>query len=71
MIVIQSLSTDSISNTTKVVVEIYEYRGTIERLADRLVINLKGKFESITDELRVLIDEELTKNGFNHNPITG
>jgi hypothetical protein len=71
MIIIKSISTDSLSNTTKVLVEIYEYRGTIEKLVDTLVINLKGKYESITDELRTLVDEELIKNGFTYNPTNG
>lgn len=68
---IETLTNDSISNTTKVVVEIYEYKGSIEKLKDKLVINLKGKYESINDELRQLIEEELTKNGFLYNPTNG
>ena len=71
MINIESISTNSFSNTTKVVVEIYEYRGTIEKLKDKLVVNIPGKYETINDEFRSKLDEELTKNGFIYNPTTG
>lgn len=71
MINITSISTSSISNTTRVCVEVYQTKGTVEKMVDKLTITLSGKYNSINDELRTLIDQELTKNGFIYNPTVG
>jgi hypothetical protein len=71
MINIVSISTNSISNTSKIVLEVFETKGSIEKQIDRLVITLPGRYDSVTEELRTLIDAELVKNGFTYNPISG
>ena len=71
MINIVSISTNSISNTTKIVLEIFETKGTIERQIDKVVITIPGKYDSVTEELRNIIDQELQKNGLNYNPTFG
>lgn len=71
MINIISISTNSISNTTKIGIEVYETRGTVEKMVDKLTVTLPGKYGSINDELRTLVDQELTKNGFIYNPTVG
>lgn len=71
MINIVSISTNSISNTTKIVLEVFETKGTVERQIDKLIITLTGRYDNINEELRNLVDSELKKNGFNYNPISG
>jgi len=71
MINIISISTNSISNTTRVGVEIYQTIGTVEKLLDKLTVTLPGRYGSIDDELRTLVDQELIKNGFIYNPTVG
>ena len=71
MINILDISTNSISNTTKVGIEVYETKGTVEKMVDKLTITLPGKYLTVNDELRTLIDQELNKNGFIYNPTVG
>lgn len=71
MINIVSISTNSISNTTKIVLEVFETKGTVERQIDKLIVTLTGRYDNINEELRNLIDAELKKNGFTYNPISG
>jgi hypothetical protein len=71
MINIVSISTSSLSNTTKVTVEIYETKGTVEKFIDRLIVTVEGKHSNPSDELRELVDKELEKNGFKYNPTIG
>jgi hypothetical protein len=49
-------------------VEVLEMMGTIQRLKDKLIITLPGRYNNIDEDLMEKIDEELNKNGYNHNP---
>jgi len=71
MINITNLSVNFADNVTKVTLEIYETKGSVERLRDKLVVNLVGRYQSINDELYSIINEELVKNGFNYNQTVG
>jgi len=59
---------NNFENITKVTVEVLEMMGTIQRLKDKLIITLPGRYNNIDEDLMEKIDEELTKNGYNHNP---
>jgi hypothetical protein len=59
---------NNFENITKVTVEVLEMMGTIQRLKDKLIITLPGRYNNIDEDLMEKIDEELNKNGYNHNP---
>ena len=59
---------NNFENITKVTVEVLEMMGTIQRLKDKLILTLPGRYNNIDEELMEKIDEELNKNGYIHNP---
>lgn len=59
---------NNFENITKVTVEVLEMMGTIQRLKDKLIVTLPGRYNNIDEELMEKIDEELSKNGYIHNP---
>lgn len=59
---------NNFENITKVTVEVLEMMGTIQRLKDKLIVTLPGRYNNIDEELMEKIDEELNKNGYIHNP---
>lgn len=71
MINITNLSVNFAENVTKVTLEVYETKGSVERLRDKLVVNLTGRYQNINDDLYSLVNEELVKNGFNYNQTVG
>jgi hypothetical protein len=58
---IVSISSNYLDNSTKVVLETYEMVGTIERLKEKLILTLPGKFDN-PEDLNDAIDNELTKH---------
>ena len=64
-----SISSDYNDNSTKVVLETYEMVGTIEKLKEKLILTLTGKFDN-PEDLNYAIDNELNKNGFYHYKVT-
>lgn len=67
---ITGLSVNYYEDVTKVTVEIYEMIGTIERLRDKLIIPLAGKYQSIDEHLIEMVEKELTKNNINYLKVT-
>lgn len=63
-----SISNNLLENYTKVTLEIYETCGTIEKLKDKLILTLKGKYDN-NEDLHDAMEKELTNNGFNYLPI--
>lgn len=59
---------NNFENLTKVTVEVLEMIGTMQRLKDKLIVTLPGRYNNIDEELMQKIDEELFKNGYTHNP---
>lgn len=59
---------NNFENLTKVTVEVLEMMGTMQRLKDKLIVTLPGRYNNIDEELMQKIDEELFKNGYTHNP---
>jgi hypothetical protein len=59
---------NNFENLTKVTIDVLEMMGTMQRLKDKLILTLPGRYNNIDEELMQKIDEELTKNGYNHNP---
>lgn len=59
---------NNFENITKVTVEVLEMMGTIQRLKDKLIVTLPGRYNNIDEELMEKIDEELNRNGYVHNP---
>lgn len=59
---------NNFENITKVTVEVLEMMGTIQRLKDKLIVTLPGRYNNIDEELMEKIDEELIRNGYVHNP---
>jgi hypothetical protein len=43
-------------------------RGSIERLTDKLLITLQGKYQQVDDVLLDIIGKEMIKNGFEYAP---
>jgi hypothetical protein len=64
-----SISSDYNDNSTKVVLETYEMVGTIEKLKEKLILTLTGKFDN-PEDLNDAIDNELNKNGLYHYKVT-
>lgn len=71
MINIISISSNSVENITRICLEVSETVGNIERIKEKLIVKLPGKYNTIDDDLRTKIDEELTKSGFNYSPVIG
>lgn len=71
MINIMGLMINHAENFTKVTVEVTEMIGTMQRIKDRLIVTLPGKHQSIDEELIQLVDAELNRNGYEHNPTVG
>lgn len=65
---ITNVSINFFEDITKVTVEVYEMRGSIERLKDKLLITLQGKYQQIDDVLLDMVEKEMTKNGFEYVP---
>lgn len=63
-----SISNNLLDNYTKITLEIYEMCGTVEKLKDKLILTLKGKYNN-NEDLFNAMEEELNKNGFNYLPI--
>ena len=63
-----SISNNVLENYTKITMEVYETIGTIEKLKDKLILTLKGRYNS-NEDLFNAMEEELNKNGFNYLPI--
>jgi hypothetical protein len=61
---ITNVAVNYFEDVTKVTVEVYEMRGSIERLTDKLLITLQGKYQQIDDVLLDIIGKEMIKNGF-------
>jgi hypothetical protein len=60
---ITNLTINYFEDISTVTVELYENKGTLEILKDKIVLNLKGKHLTINDELKELVYQELEKNG--------
>jgi hypothetical protein len=60
---ITNLTVNYFEDISTVTVELYENKGTLEILKDKIVLNLKGKHLTINDELKELVYQELEKNG--------
>jgi hypothetical protein len=67
---ITGLSVNYYEDVTKVTVEVYEMIGTIERLKDKLIITLPGKYQNIDEHLVEMVEKELTKNNLNYLKVT-
>ena len=65
---VTGLVVNNFENLTKVTVEVLEMMGSIQRLKDKLIITLPGRYNNIDEELMEKIDEELNRNGYVHNP---
>lgn len=63
-----SVSTTVLENYTKVTLEIYETTGTIEKMKDKMILTLSGKYSN-NEDLYNAIEKELHKNGINYLPI--
>lgn len=66
---VTNISVNYLENFTKVTLEIYTMQGTIEKLKDKLILTLPGKYDSINETLMEAVEEELTKNQFNYTPL--
>ena len=60
---ITNLTVNYFEDISTVTVELYENKGTLEVLKDKIVLNLKGKHLTINEELKELVYQELQKNG--------
>lgn len=60
---ITNLTVNYFEDISTVTVELYENKGTLEVLKDKIVLNLKGKHLTIDEELKELVYQELQKNG--------
>jgi len=65
---VTNVTVNYLEDVTKVTLEIYGMRGTIEQLKDKLILSLPGKFNSINDELMDAVEKELIKNGIDYTP---
>jgi hypothetical protein len=65
---ITNVAVNYFEDVTKVTVEVYEMRGSIERLTDKLLITLQGKYQQVDDVLLDIIGKEMIKNGFEYAP---
>ena len=65
---ITNVAVNYFEDVTKVTVEVYEMRGSIERLTDKLLITLQGKYQQVDDVLLDIIGKEMIKNGFAYAP---
>jgi hypothetical protein len=65
---VTNVTVNYLEDVTKVTLEIYGMKGTIEKLKDKLILSLPGKFNSINDELMDAVEKELIKNGIDYTP---
>jgi hypothetical protein len=65
---VTNVTVNYLEDVTKVTLEIYGMKGTIEQLKDKLILSLPGKFNSINDELMDAVEKELIKNGIDYTP---
>jgi len=65
---VTNIAVNYLEDVTKVTLEIYGIKGTIEKLKDKLILSLPGKFNSINDELMDAVEKELIKNGIDYTP---
>jgi len=66
---VTNISVNYLEDSTKVTLEIYTMRGTVEKLKDKLILTLPGQYNSIDDKLMSVVEEELTKNGIDYTPL--
>jgi hypothetical protein len=66
---VTNISVNYLDESTKVTLEVYNMQGTVEKLKDKLILTLSGKFNSINDELMNAIEKELIKNGIDYTPL--
>jgi len=65
---VTNIAVNYLEDVTKVTLEIYGIKGTIEKLKDKLILSLPGKFNSINDELMDAVEKELIKIGIDYTP---
>jgi hypothetical protein len=65
---VTNVAVNYLEDVTKVTLEIYGMIGTIEKLKDKLILSLPGKFNSINGELMEAVEKELIKNGIDYTP---
>lgn len=66
---VTNVSVNYLDDSTKVTLEIYNMVGTIEKLKDKLILTLPGKYNSIDDVLMDAVEKELIKNGIDYTPL--
>jgi hypothetical protein len=66
---VTNLSVNYLEDFTKITLEVYTMQGTVEKLKDKLILTLPGKYNSINDTLMEEVEKELVKNGFNYTPL--
>lgn len=66
---VTNLSINYLEDVTKVTLEIYNMQGTVEKLKDKLILTLPGKYNSIDDILMDAVEKELIRNGFDYTPL--
>lgn len=66
---VTNVSVNYLEDSTKVTLEIYNMIGTIEKLKDKLILTLPGKYNSIDETLMASVEKELIKNGINYTPL--
>lgn len=66
---VTNVSVNYLDDSTKVTLEIYNMVGTIEKLKDKLILTLPGKYNSIDDILMDAVEKELIKNGIDYTPL--
>ena len=66
---VTNVSVNYLEDSTKVTLEIYSIKGTVEILKDKLILTLPGKYNSINDTLMGAVEKELVKNGIDYTPM--
>lgn len=66
---VTNISVNYLEDFTKITLEIYTMQGTVEKLKDKLILTLPGKYNSIDNVLMEEVEKELVKNGFNYTPL--
>jgi len=65
---VTNIAVNYLEDFTKVTLEIYGMKGTVEVLKDKLILTLPGKYNSINDVLMDAVEKELVKNGIDYTP---
>lgn len=65
---VTNVSLNYLEDSTKVTLEIYGMKGTVEKLKDKLILTLPGKYNAINDVLMDAVEKELIKNGIDYTP---